>query len=259
MPPQPKLDLAPFTLGPVDAPIACLLIHGFAGSPPEMRPMGEYLAKHGIYVEGIRLAGHGTDSDALSDLTWMDWLHSAREGLKRISENRSKENVVIAGFSMGGLLGLHLCVEYPGKIGGIATFSSPVFFQTRWIHMIPIVRHIHPWHDVRRLGRHTDPEAHNRYHAYRRYPLIAVDYLLNLMRVTRKILPEVITPALIMHGMQDSVIKPKSALYLHSHISSTQKELVLWENSGHGIPFDSEREEVWARVLSFVQGEGRTE
>ncbi len=254
MPPQPELDLTSFKLGPEDAPKACLLIHGFAGSPPEMRPMGEYLAKHGIRVEGVRLAGHGTDSDALSDLTWLDWLKSARDGLNSVSNGRDKENVVIAGFSMGGLLGLHLCAEYPDLIGGIVTFSSPIFFQTRWIHMIPLVRHFHPWHDVRRLGKHTDPEAHSRYHAYRRYPLIAVDYLLNLMRVTRKILPDIPTPALIMHGMQDSVIKPKSASYLYKHIGSEKKDLILWGNSGHGIPFDTEREKVWSKVLAFVQG-----
>ncbi len=254
MPPQPELDRTPFTLGPADAPTACLLIHGFSGSPPEMRPLGEYLANHGIRVEGIRLAGHGTEPEALTDLTWLDWLYSAQEGLRKIQQSRSKENVVIVGFSMGGLLGLHLCAEHDDSIGGIVTISSPIYFQDRRIHLIPIVRHIHPWHDVRRPGKHTDPDAHKRYHSYRRYPLIAVDYLLDLMRVTRRILPDVTTPALIMQGMQDSVINPKSARYLHEHLGSKRKELVWWHNSGHGVPFDSEREQVWSKVLQFVKG-----
>ena len=254
MPPQPELDRTAFTLGPADAATACLLIHGFSGSPPEMRPLGEYLAARGIRVEGVRLAGHGTEPEALSDLTWLDWLRSAREGLDRARHGRRRENVMIVGFSMGGLLGLHLCAEHSNWIGGLVTISSPVFFQDRRIHLIPIVRHIFPWHNVRRPGKHTDPEAHTRYHSYRRYPLIAVDYLLDLMRVTRKILPDVTTPTLIMHGMQDSVINPKSALYLHKHLGSEQKELVWWHNSGHGVPFDSEREMVWDRVLEFILG-----
>lgn len=256
MPPQPELDRTPFTLGPADAPTACLLIHGFSGSPPELRPLGQYLADHGIRVEGVRLAGHGTEPEALTTLTWLDWLQSAREGLERIRHGRKRENVVVVGFSMGGLLGLHLCAEYPNQIGGIVTISSPIYFQDRRIHLIPVLRRIKRWHSVRRPGTHTDPEAHTRYHSYRRYPLIAVDWLLDLMRITRKILPNITTPALIMHGMQDSVINPRSAYFLFKRLGSTEKDLVLWHNSGHGVPFDSEREQVWSRILEFVTRTG---
>ncbi|HST04790.1 MAG TPA: alpha/beta fold hydrolase [Chloroflexia bacterium] len=253
MPPQPDLDLMPFALGPVDAPRACLLIHGFSGSPPELRPLGEYLAKQGIRVEGIRLAGHGTDPEALTCLTWYDWLQSASEGLERVARGRSKENVIIVGFSMGSLLGMHLCLAHAEQIGGIVSISTPIFFRNSRIHLVPILKHMKHWHDVRKLGTHTDPEAHNRYRSYRRYPLFAVDQLLGLMRATRKILPEVTTPALIMYGLHDSIIHPKSGRFLYKRLGSPQKELVWWHNSGHGVPFDSEREQAWERILGFVR------
>jgi carboxylesterase len=115
-----------------------------------------------------------------------------------------------------------------------------------------VVRHVVRWHSVRRTGNSTDPEAHKRYHAYRRYPLIAVDQLLNLMRVTRKVVPAVKTPSLIMHGVQDDVVHPRSAHYLFDHIGSDAKDLVFWHNSGHGVVFDAEREEVWRRVSEFA-------
>src|SRR5215210_2772252 len=101
-PPQPDLDRSPFTLGPVDAPVACLLIHGFSGSPPEMRWLGGYLAGRGVRVEGVRLAGHGTEPEDLTYLTWRDWLQSAAEGLARLAQEGRK--IVVIGFSMGGLL-----------------------------------------------------------------------------------------------------------------------------------------------------------
>ncbi|HID86186.1 MAG TPA: carboxylesterase, partial [Anaerolineae bacterium] len=37
-----ELDLNPFFFE--GGPTGCLLVHGFSGSPPEMRPMGEFLA-----------------------------------------------------------------------------------------------------------------------------------------------------------------------------------------------------------------------
>jgi len=251
LPPQSDLDREPFALGPVDAPVACLLIHGFSGSPLEMRWLGDYLAEHSVRVEGVQLAGHGTEPEALTHLTWHDWLNSASEGFDRLSYGRDK--IVIVGFSMGGLLGLHLCEAHPEQVSGIVTISTPIYFVDRRIHLIPVVRHVVRWHNVRRPGSNTDPEANTRYNSYRRYPLIAVDHLLDLMRVSRKILPKVKVPALIMHGMRDRVIDPKSAVYLFRRIASPQKELVWWKNSGHGVPFDAEREAVWRRVLQFAQ------
>jgi carboxylesterase len=250
LPPQPDTDRAEFTMGPANAPVGCLLIHGFSGSPVEMRWLGAYLAERGMRVEGVRLAGHGTRPEELKHLTWHDWLQSADEGLDRL--RRTHEKVVIVGFSMGGLLGLHLCVARPDDISSIVTISTPVYFRDRRIHLIPVVRHVVHWHNVRRPGNSTDPEAHTRYHAYRRYPLVAVDQLLDLMRVTRKLLPAVKTPALIMHGVRDDVVHPRSAHYLFDRIGSNKRDLVFWHNSGHGVVFDAEREEVWSRVSEFA-------
>jgi carboxylesterase len=237
-------------MGPANAPVGCLLIHGFSGSPFEMRWLGAYLAERGMHVEGVRLAGHGTRPEELKRLTWRDWLKSAEEGLDRLRSTHEK--VVIVGFSMGGLLGLHLCARRPADVARIVTMSTPVYFRDRRIHLIPVVRHVVRWHNVRRTGTSIDPEAHTRYHAYRRYPLVAVDQLLNLMRVTRKLLPTVKTPSLIMHGVRDDVIHPRSAHYLFDHIGSVEKDLVFWHNSGHGVVFDAEREEVWRRVSEFA-------
>jgi carboxylesterase len=250
LPAQPDLDPDSFTMGPVDAPVGCLLIHGFSGNPSEMRWMGNYLAEQGMRVEAVRLAGHGTDPAELKHITWRDWLQSAAEGLERLAHGRGR--VVIVGFSMGGLLGLHLCAANPELVSGLITIASPVYFRDRRIHLIPVVRHLVHWHHVRRPGTHIDPEAHTRYRAYRRYPLIAVDQLLDLMRVTRKVIPQVSTPTLIMHGMRDHVIHPKSAYYLFRQIGASAKELVWWGNSGHGVVFDAEREDVWRRVYEFA-------
>src|SRR4051794_16596864 len=251
LPPQPDLDLEPFALGPINAPVGCLLIHGFSGSPPEMRWLGTYLAERGVRVEGVRLAGHGTEPEELSALTWRDWLQSANEGLDRLRKHANQ--VVVVGFSMGGLLGLHLCDQRAEDVAALITISSPIYFRDRRIHLIPMVRHVVRWHNVKRPSNNIDPKAYTRYSSYRRYPLIAVDQLLDLMRVTRKLLPSVQTPALIMQGMQDGVVHPKSAQYIFGHVGSRQKELMYWHNSGHGVVFDAEREAVWRKVLDFVR------
>jgi carboxylesterase len=201
----------------------------------------------------VRLAGHGTEPEELSDLTWRDWLHSAEEGLDRLSAGGRQ--VVVVGFSMGGLLGVQLCAARPEQVSGLVTISSPIYFRDRRIHLIPVVRHVVRWHRVRRPSDSTDPSAHTRYHSYRRYPLIAVDQLLDLMRVTRKTLSRVVSPALIMQGVRDGVVHPRSARFIHGKLGSEEKELIWWHNSGHGVVFDSEREEVWRKVWEFARSQ----
>ncbi len=250
LPPQPDLSLEPFVLGPEDSDCGCLLIHGFSGSPPEMRWLGAYLAERGARVEGVLLAGHGTQPEDLRQITWQDWLQSASQGLERL--RREGRKVVVIGFSMGGLLALSLCADHP-YLAGIVTISSPIYFRDQRIHLIPVIRHVIRWHHIKRPSHSTDPAAHTRYVSYRRYPLIAVDRMLDLMRITRKLLPSVRIPALIMQGLRDGVVHPRSALYIYKHIGSPQKELEWWHNSGHGVVFDAEREQVWRRVWKFVE------
>ena len=52
----------------------CLLVHGFTGTPKEMRWLGEYLADLGFSALGVRLVGHATQVEDLIRTCWRDWL-----------------------------------------------------------------------------------------------------------------------------------------------------------------------------------------
>ncbi len=54
-------------------PVGCLLVHGFTGTPKEMRWLGEYLAGQGHTVLGVRLAGHATQPEDMIRARWWDW------------------------------------------------------------------------------------------------------------------------------------------------------------------------------------------
>ena len=52
-------------------PTGCLLIHGFTGSPKEMRWMGEYLAREGISMEMAYATGSHRSALFVSGLVLM--------------------------------------------------------------------------------------------------------------------------------------------------------------------------------------------
>jgi esterase/lipase len=49
-------------------------------------------------------------------------------------------------------------------------------------------------------------------------------------------------PALIMHGKKDRVVPPQASIMLYEKIPSTDKKLVLFENSKHELINDLEKE-----------------
>ena len=58
-------------------PVGVLLLHGFSGSPASIRPVGDWLADHGVSSVGPRLPGHGTSWQDLERTTWQDWEREA--------------------------------------------------------------------------------------------------------------------------------------------------------------------------------------
>ena len=50
-----------------------LCIHGFTGTPYEMRFLGESLASRGMTVRGIALPGHATRVEDLEPLGMSEW------------------------------------------------------------------------------------------------------------------------------------------------------------------------------------------
>ena len=75
--------VAPWHLG--SAKRGVLLLHGFAGTPPELRYLGEALAAHQWRCAGPALAGHATTPADLAKTRWQDWAASAQEALDEIT------------------------------------------------------------------------------------------------------------------------------------------------------------------------------
>ena len=79
--------------------VGCLLIHGFTGTPFEMRGLGEWLAGEGYTVLGPRLTHHGTTAADMNRSRWWDWYYSALDGWHLL--NQICDEVVVVGLSMG--------------------------------------------------------------------------------------------------------------------------------------------------------------
>jgi carboxylesterase len=245
------LDLNPFFFE--GGPVGCLLIHGGTGSPPEMRPMGEYLAGKGLTVLGVRLAGHGTTPEDLAGTTWQDLVASAEEGLVRLQARC--EQVFVAGLSVGGLLTLYLAANHP--LPGIVVMSAPAYLADWRLKLVTVIKHLIKWHHSSGESDLTDPQAQEMLWFYRRVPVAFGQEVVRLMREVRGRLSRVQAPALIMQGRCDRTIPAESAQIFFDGVAAKDKQIVWWPNSGHAITVDTERQAVWARAYAYIADHAR--
>ena len=56
-----------------DGDVGVVLVHGFTGTPYEVRYLGEQLWRAGLSAAAPLLPGHGTTVSELEHTTWHDW------------------------------------------------------------------------------------------------------------------------------------------------------------------------------------------
>ncbi len=78
-----------------------LLLHGFSGSPYEMKELGEEFQKKGFSVSLPLLAGHGSSVKDLEKCKWYDWFEDAKNALFDL--RKRCKSIVVIGLSTGRL------------------------------------------------------------------------------------------------------------------------------------------------------------
>lgn len=101
----------PFTLTHDDGAEhpGALMIHGFTGTPDELRPTAEIAHAAGFDVEVIGLPGHGADIARFRAVTGAEWRAAALAAWSRFRRRRGRS--VLVGYSLGGALSLHAAAE----------------------------------------------------------------------------------------------------------------------------------------------------
>ncbi len=225
--------------------IGVLLIHGFTGSPGEMRPLAEYLAQQGYSIEVPILSGHCTSVHEMNETTYSDWVQSAYDAYNVLDVRT--ERVILVGHSMGGLIAFYLANRY--HAAGIVSMCTPMYLAHFGARLAPLVSWFYPIH---KAPRPRNTEIMQYLGGYEETPVRAVKSLNRLIRFVRDELNEIHIPVLVQQARKDLTVLPESAEFIYEHLGSTIKDLKWYERSGHMLSIDTDRKEVWGDVLSFI-------
>jgi carboxylesterase len=228
----------------------CLLIHGFTGTPDDLRGLGENLAGKGFTVHSPRLAGHATHPSDLARTQYRDWLANAEDGYHLLRPICKR--IIVIGYSAGGDLAVLLASQQP--MDGLVLLSTP--YQLPRDPRLALIRPLSLI--VRKLAKRTSdwqssriPEP-RRYYEY--YPTPAVAELKDLLQVVHKTLPKVSVPSLLIQSRQDGSrgIGETAMPALHDHLGSEDKTMIWIDGSGHAITRDAKHQEVFGHITEFI-------
>lgn len=236
-----------------DGEVGVVLLHGFTGTPFEVRYLGEQLARAGLTVHAPLLPGHGTSLDDLDRTTWRDWTAAVARAVADVRARCGR--VAVVGQSLGGLLALHAASEDPG-IACVASLAAPLWLEglsarvAGWtttgllrgrVRALPKLG----GSDVRdRRARAENP-------CYPAIPTRALGELLAFFRVADAALAQVAQPVLVLHATQDHTAPVACAHRIAARTRAVRVRILA--ESYHLIAIDVERDIVAAEVIAFVR------
>lgn len=133
----------PFTLAHDDPGerSGMLMVHGFTGTPDEMRPSAEIAHRIGFDVEVMHLPGMGPDIGRLRETGRREWEDAVHERWADITARYRRR--VLLGYSLGAALAILAAVGRPAD--ALILMSPLVRLADPRIFLLPIAQRAMPW------------------------------------------------------------------------------------------------------------------
>lgn len=232
-------QFAPFSLvhaEPVEQPVGVMLVHGFTGSPADMRPLAELLHERGADCHAIGLPGHGQDIANLQSMTARIW-EDAVSTAWREHTSRYRRTILI-GYSLGGAAAIRMAAsKTPEMLVLLAPF---VRINDRRAMLLPVAKGL--MKDIKMLEgldfespvirqwlettlpdlEYEDPEIQRQLREESGVSARVINEIRKFGGSARNAAPEVTCPVVVLQGHQDVVVNPRDTRNLCDRFPSLQ-------------------------------------
>ena len=228
-------------------PRAVLLLHGFTGHTADVRMLGRFLEKKGYTSHAPIYRGHGLPPEDLivtrPDEWWEDVL-KAYNHLKDLGYNE----IAVCGLSLGGVLSLKLA--FSENVKAVIPMCAPMFFDNEQ----QLTSGFKVFSKEYKQLEGKDEETIN----------TEIEYIMNnsnemftelgnLIREVQDDVDMIYTPTLVVQARLDKMINPESATYILNNVEAERKEIKWYEESGHVITIDKEKEQLHEDIYAFLE------
>lgn len=244
----------PFLLEAPGSEVGILLTHGYLSSPRQLRPLAEFLHQQGYSVYAVRLPGHGTSPEHLSETMWSDWLDALRTGYSVLQRHTSR--VVVGGMSLGGVLAMTLAGSDGIDPAAVFAINPPVKLRDRRAALVPAALRwrgalgrfgLNGRHDGMLESNTETPDV-----SYELHSLQSVQQVRRAMAVCRRRLERITAPLLIVQADGDPVVNPAGARWAIRKAGSDLRLLAELAYDRHNIINGDGKELVFQSLNRFL-------
>ena len=217
---------------------AVLLLHGFTGNSADVRMLGRYLEKQGYTCHAPHYKGHGVPPEELVKTGPADWWKDVMMAYDFL-KSKGHEEIAVAGLSLGGVFSLKLGYTVPIK--GIVSMCAPMYIKSEEMMYKGVLEYAR---EFKKYEGKTQEQIEQEMDRFADKPMNTLKALQELITDVREHVDHIYTPTFVVQGRHDDVINPKSADIIYEAIESPVKQIKWYEESGHVITLDKEREPV---------------
>lgn len=215
--------------------------------------MGEYLSEHGYTSLGVRLAGHATQPADMIRSRYTDWLASVEDGYHTL--RGIVDHVVLVGLSMGGVLSLLSSTRL--EVAGVVVMSTPYALppdpRLKYLEWLSLLVPYLPKGKLPPGAGWFDQEAWKEHISYPLNPVRSISELNKLLVEMRAALPCVKVPTLLIHSKDDGYVLPENMEHIYAELGASDKTKLYITGSGHVVPRDAARHQVFETALNFIR------
>lgn len=244
----------PFLLPSRSLKTGVVLVHSYLSVPREMRELAQLLRRHGCWVYGVRLPGHGSSPETLATITWEDWRETVERGYALI--NSICRNVFLVGFSAGGSLVMELASRLD-SLTGVVAVCPPLVLQDYSKRFMPAThvwnRLLSRWKGNQMSEEFVEFEPENPEINFHRNPVAGVNEVGKLLEACKERLPHLRHPILTISADRDQVIGHQSGREVYDLLGSRHKEMVTISSERHNIIYGPDAGRVRELIAAFIR------
>lgn len=235
----------PFTFG--NGKRAVLLLHGFTGNTADVRMLARHLEGKGYTCHAPLFKGHGVPPEELVHTGPEDWWKDVMEGYELLKEMGHQE-IAVAGLSLGGVFSLKLGYTVPVK--GIVPMCAPMYIKSEDTMYKGILAYAR---EYKKLEGKSAEQIDSEMAEFEKTPMNTLKALQELIADVRNHVDMIYSPTFVAQARHDHMINTDSANIIFNEVENDLKKLKWYEESGHVITLDKQRDELHEDVYQFLE------